>query len=236
MMRSPSAPWLLACAVALAAIVLPGVARADIYQYTDSEGVIHFTNVRPHASGWRLVIRGDSDGPRRATARYDRVPARDRSPDRYSRHDAFIREAASLYQLPEAFIRAVMRVESDFDPNVVSSAGAMGLMQLMPATAARMGVRNPFDARESILGGARYLRILANMFNGDLVLTVAAYNAGEAAVVRYQGVPPYEETRRYVQNVLRYYYAFRAALGGGADAVRAVAAGAAQPPAVARTP
>ena len=199
--------------LAAAAMLAPTGARADIYQYTDAEGVQHFTNVRPRSRGWRLVIRGDADGPRRSTASTDRVPARDRSPERFSRHDAHIREAAALYQLPESFIRAIMRVESDFDPNVVSSAGAMGLMQLMPATAARMGVRNAFDPREAILGGTRYLRILANMFNGDLVLTIAAYNAGEGAVIRYQGVPPYDETRRYVQNVLRYYYAFLATEG-----------------------
>jgi soluble lytic murein transglycosylase-like protein len=137
------------------------------------------------------------------------VPARDRSPDRYSRYDAYIREAAGLYRLPEAFIRAVMRVESDFNHDVVSSAGAMGLMQLMPRTAAAMGVRDAFDPRQNIFGGARYLRILANKFNGDLVLTVAAYNAGDGAVVRHRGVPPYQETRRYVQRVLTYYYAFR---------------------------
>jgi soluble lytic murein transglycosylase-like protein len=139
------------------------------------------------------------------------VRARDRSPDRYNRYDGHIREAARLYQLPESFIRAVMRVESDFSPGVVSHAGAMGLMQLMPRTAASMGVRDPFDARQNILGGSRYLRILANKFNGDLVLTIAAYNAGEGAVMRHRGVPPYSETRRYVQNVLRYYYAFRSA-------------------------
>jgi soluble lytic murein transglycosylase-like protein len=142
------------------------------------------------------------------------VRARDRSPDRYRRYDAHIREAATLYRLPETFIRAVMRVESDFSPNVVSHAGAMGLMQLMPRTARAMGVRDPFNPRQNILGGTRYLRILANKFSGDLVLTIAGYNAGEGAVIRYRGVPPYRETRRYVQRVLRYYYAFRAAEGG----------------------
>jgi len=196
---------------ALAIVAVPHAARADIYQYVDRDGVIHFTNVRPRGSGWRLVIRGDSPGPRRSDATADRIPARDTSPDRYSRFDGHIREAATLYQLPESFIRAIMRVESDFDPRVVSHVGAMGLMQLMPGTAARMGVRDAFEPRENILGGTRYLRILANYFNGDLVLTIAAYNAGEGAVIRYGGVPPYEETRRYVQNVLRYYYAFRAA-------------------------
>lgn len=201
------------CAMVLVGVfaLLPLAVKADIYQFTDSDGVVHYTNVRPHSAGWRTVIRGESAGPERGTASRDRIPARDRSPDRYSRYDAHIREASRLYQLPESFIRAIMRVESDFDPNVVSRVGAMGLMQLMPATAAHMGVRDAFNPRENILGGVRYLRVLANGFNGDLVLTVAAYNAGEGAVMRYGGVPPYDETRRYVQNVLRNYYAFRAA-------------------------
>jgi soluble lytic murein transglycosylase-like protein len=190
-------------------LIGPAVARADIWQCTLRNGEIHYTNVRTAGARCRVIIRGDRAGPERRQARTDRVPARDRSPDRYSRYDAHIREASVLYQLPEAFIRAVMRVESDYDPNVVSSAGAMGLMQLMPMTASRMGVQAPFDPRQSILGGTRYLRILANQFNGDLVLTIAAYNAGEGAVMRHGGVPPYEETRRYVQNVLRWYYAFR---------------------------
>jgi soluble lytic murein transglycosylase-like protein len=85
----------------------------------------------------------------------------------------------------------------------------MGLMQLMPKTARSMGVSDPFDARQNILGGARYLRILANRFNGDLVLTVAAYNAGEGAVQKHRGIPPYKETQRYVRRVLKHYYAYR---------------------------
>jgi soluble lytic murein transglycosylase-like protein len=203
--------------LALLAVVLgfalAARARADIYQCRGPGGVVHYTNQRPSGAAGRscrVLIRGDRPGPARADAGRDRVRARDTSPDRYARYDAHIREAAALYQLPESFIRAVMRVESDFDSDVVSHAGAMGLMQLMPRTAMSMGVRDPFDARQNILGGARFLRILANKFNGDLVLTIAAYNAGEGAVLRYRGVPPYAETRRYVQNVLRYYYAFRA--------------------------
>jgi len=126
-------------------------------------------------------------------------------------YDDLIREAAAKYDLEPALIRSVMRMESGFDPFAVSRVGAMGLMQLMPGTANGMGVRDAYNPRENILGGTRYLRVLANGFNGDLVLTTAAYNAGEGAVMRYGGVPPYDETRRYVQNVLRYYYAFRAA-------------------------
>ncbi|MCS6799105.1 MAG: lytic transglycosylase domain-containing protein [Myxococcota bacterium] len=188
-------------------------ARADIYRCVGADGSEHYTNIRPaHGMRCTVVVR-ERPGPLRANARRDRVPARDRSPERYVRYDAHIRDAARLYQLPEALLRAVMRVESDFNPNVVSEAGAMGLMQLMPRTAAAMGVRDPFDPRQNVLGGARYLRLLANKFYGDLILTLAAYNAGEGAVLRHRGLPPYEETRRYVRNVLRYYHAFRAAGG-----------------------
>jgi len=108
--------------------------------------------------------------------------------------------------------------------HAVSGVGAQGLMQLMPGTARRMAVRDSFDPRQNILGGTRYLRWLANMFNGDLVLTIAAYNAGEAAVVRYNGIPPYAETQGYVQRVLRHYYLFKS---GGVAAV--AAAGGAEP-------
>jgi soluble lytic murein transglycosylase-like protein len=217
-MRVRLSSFFVPVVIALAVMFGAAGARADIYQWVDAEGVMHYTNVRPRGvRNLRVVVTGDHDGPERRSAAVDRVPARDHSPDRYSRFDPHIREAAGLYQLPEAFIRAVMRVESDFDPNVVSRVGAMGLMQLMPGTAAGMGVRDPFDARENILGGVRYLRLLANGFNGDLVLTIAAYNAGEGAVMRYGGVPPYDETRRYVQNVLRYYYAFRAAEAAAAQ-------------------
>lgn len=195
-------------------------AQADIYRCAEADGTIHFTNVRPGgASGRRctIVVRGERPGPRRPNVARDRVRAANRSPDRYSRYDSFIAEASRLYHMPQPLIRAVMRVESDFSPEVVSHAGAMGLMQLMPRTAASMGVRDPFDARQNIFGGTRFLRILANKFNGDLILTIAAYNAGEGAVMRYRGIPPYRETQRYVGNVLRYYYAFRTQTGAGAQ-------------------
>lgn len=130
---------------------------------------------------------------------------RDDSADRFYRYDAFIQEAAALYQLPVPYIRAVIKVESNYMKDVVSRAGALGLMQMMPATAQGMGVSNAFDARQNILGGTRFLRILANQFSGDLVLTTAAYNAGPGAVEKYGGIPPYDETRRYVRRVLSYY-------------------------------
>jgi soluble lytic murein transglycosylase-like protein len=129
-----------------------------------------------------------------------------KTPEEY---DAYIREAAALYQIPEALVRAVIRVESNFDPRAVSHANAQGLMQLIPATAERMLVTDPFDARQNVLGGTRYLRVLANLFNGNLQLTLAAYNAGENAVIRYKGIPPYEETQAYVSRVLEFYNIYR---------------------------
>jgi soluble lytic murein transglycosylase-like protein len=129
--------------------------------------------------------------------------------ERFTRYDKWIRQAATLYQLPEELVRAVIKVESDYDPRAVSSAGAIGLMQLMPETAARMQVRDPYDPRENIFGGVRYLRVLANLMNGDLDLTIAAYNAGEGAVTRAGGIPNYPETQDYVVRVRTYYAAFR---------------------------
>jgi soluble lytic murein transglycosylase-like protein len=187
-------------------------ARADIYTWTDAEGVVHFTNrPPPRRAGVRVAVRARE--PRPDDAPRASMGPRDRSPDRYSRYDAHIREAAALYRLPEAFLRAVIRVESDYNPGVVSRTGAQGLMQLMPGTAARMGVRDAFEPRLNILGGARYLRVLANNFGGDLILTIAAYNAGEGAVMRYHGVPPYDETQRYVQRVLGWYWQYMQADG-----------------------
>jgi soluble lytic murein transglycosylase-like protein len=178
-------------------------ARADIYRYVDKDGVIHFSNVNKRG---KLVARSSS-GTKAAAKRAS--PARDaaKTPEEY---DDYIREAAALYQIPEALVRAVIRVESNFDPRAVSHANAQGLMQLIPATAERMLVTDPFDARQNVLGGTRYLRVLANLFNGNLQLTLAAYNAGENAVIRYKGIPPYEETQAYVSRVLEFYNIYRA--------------------------
>lgn len=189
-------------------------ARADIYRCKRADGTLHYTNIREPGRRCQLVVRGSKKAKSKSSTRSKSAAAkptgtRSKDPARYRRYDGLIGEASRLYQLPEPFIRAVMRVESDFNPTVVSRAGAMGLMQLMPKTARSMGVSDPFDARQNILGGTRYLRILANRFKGDLVLTVAAYNAGEGAVEKYNGIPPYKETQRYVRRVLKHYYAYR---------------------------
>lgn len=125
------------------------------------------------------------------------------------RYDEYIRQAAALYQIPEPLVRAVITVESGFDPRAVSRTNARGLMQLMPQTAERMTVTDIFDPRQNIFGGTRYLRVLANLFNGDLVLTIAGYNAGEGAVIHYGGIPPYEETQQYVVKVLENYRRYK---------------------------
>lgn len=206
-MRSAALTRVVVVSLSLALTLLPNVAGADIYRFVDREGVEHYTNVQPRGGGWRRVINEDT---REVLTRMKRRPAHVNDPTRLSRYDGHIREAAALYQLPAAFVRAVVQVESNFYFDVVSHAGAIGLMQLMPRTAESMGVTDPFDPRQNIFGGTRFLRVLANDFNGDLVLTIAAYNAGKGAVLKYGGLPPYAETRGYVKKVLGYYYAFRA--------------------------
>jgi soluble lytic murein transglycosylase-like protein len=202
----PRAPLFLLALVVLpvslpSAALFPGTAQAQIQRSVDSSGVISISGGRSKTS---KSSSAPSDGP--AT----HMPS-DTSQGRLSRYDEHIREAATLYRLPAAYIRAILQTESNYDPRAVSPAGAIGLMQLMPFTAERMLVQDIYDPRQNILGGARYLRILANQFNGDIHLTTAAYNAGEHAVIRYGGIPPYEETQGYVVKVLENYERYRAA-------------------------
>jgi soluble lytic murein transglycosylase-like protein len=185
--------------------LLPSLSSADVYSYTDADGTLHLTNRPSGDSRYRLYMKS-RDGKRGGPGS---VAPSDTSVERFSRYGDVIREAATLYQIPEELVRAVIKVESDYDPRAVSRVGAQGLMQLMPETAQRMQVRDSMDPRENILGGVRYLRVLANMFNGDLQLTVAGYNAGENAVVKHGGIPPYDETEDYVVKVLTYYRRYR---------------------------
>jgi soluble lytic murein transglycosylase-like protein len=193
----------------VAAALLPATAAADIYTYTDANGVMHFSN-RPSNDGRFKMYLKAPEGRAKSIAAIIPVGPSDASASRFTRYDTWIRQAATLYQIPEELVRAVIKCESDYDPRAVSRTGAQGLMQLMPQTALRMQVRDAFDPRENIFGGTRYLRILANTFNGDIVLTIAGYNAGEGAVMRYGGIPPYEETQGYVTHVLTYYQRYRA--------------------------
>jgi hypothetical protein len=196
-----------------------------------NDGVVEFTNLPPVGARWKVWLR---TGPGKAAAlrgTTDIVPARDNAPARFSRFDQHIQDQQSFYGIPEALIRAVIKTESDFDPNVVSSAGAKGLMQLMPETARLMGVTEVFDPRQNIMGGARYLQILARRFcktpsqsaeaeggertlvcsSDEKVKIIAGYHAGPAAVEKYGGMPPYETTRAYVGAVIRRYDRYRQA-------------------------
>jgi soluble lytic murein transglycosylase-like protein len=193
-------------------LALPAVASADIYTYTDQDGVVHFTNTPGGDKRFRVYIKGNggySKPGSGAAPGVVPVPPSDHDIARYTRYGEWIHQAATLYQIPEQLVRAVIRCESDYDPRAVSVSGARGLMQLMPDTASLMQVRDIDDPRENIFGGVRLLRILANEFNGDLELTIAAYNAGDGSVIRFGGIPPFEQTRQYVVSVTKYYRRYR---------------------------
>jgi soluble lytic murein transglycosylase-like protein len=183
--------------LAFGVVTLSFAARADIVKHVDKDGVISFTNTPSPKK---------SRSPEHASmGSMPPVLPSGSAPERYSRYDSVIRNASGTFQIPEDLIRAVIKVESGYDPRAVSRANARGLMQLIPETAERMGVTDIFDPYQNINGGVRYLRVLANLFNGDLQLTVAAYNAGEGAVIHYGGIPPFPETQAYVVNVVAYY-------------------------------
>ncbi len=195
--------------VTAASFVLFGAinTRAEIYRFVDKDGVVHFTNVPTDDPRYKPVDGRGKAG--RRNSRRKRAGRRVSLPNSATRYDVIVSEASRRFNIPRALISAVMAVESNFDPRAVSRAGAQGLMQLMPATAREMGVEDAFDPRQNILGGTRYLRVLANSFDGDLVLTLAAYNAGQEVVNRHMDIPPFQETQRYVRRVLRLYYSFK---------------------------
>jgi hypothetical protein len=206
--------------LAAALVILPAaLAWADIYSWTDGDGVVHFTNVKPvgKPGKWKKVMTSEPDKGSKASAsrgtceRCDKIPSRDNSPERFTRYDEYILEASDLYKIPVPLIRAVIKCESDYDPHVVSAMDAKGLMQLMPEVEEEMGVTDVFDPRDNILGGTRLLRVLANRYDGDLVLTIAAYHAGMGSLAKYGNtVPPYEHTRKYLKMVLARYYEYKA--------------------------
>jgi soluble lytic murein transglycosylase-like protein len=160
-----------------------------IYKYTEADGTIVYTNVRP--GGRQAAKARRMEGEFRAPpAPSEPAKVTPRSRDALTAYDPFIIDTALRYRIPPNLVRAVMHTESAFDPTAVSPVGASGLMQLMPKTAQEMYVKDIFDVKENIEGGVRYLRVLANTFDGDMVKMVAAYNAGPEAVRRYNGQVP----------------------------------------------
>lgn len=194
-------------------LLAPAAARGgSVYSYVDADGVVHFSNA-PTDTRYRRVTRtSDVAGVYRATPRPppggNGAGARSGRPAGYDPH---MRLAADKYRIPVELLRAVMEVESNYDARALSEKGAVGLMQLMPRTAQDMYVGDIWDPAQNIDGGARYLRFLANQYQGDVVKTLAAYNAGPDAVKRAGGaVPNIPETREYVRRVLALYRDYRA--------------------------
>jgi soluble lytic murein transglycosylase-like protein len=194
-------------AAALAALVALAAApvSAQIYTRVNANGVIEATNV-PDAGGFRLTYPGKGT----------LIHSRGFRGNYHGQFDHHIRDAAATHGVSEDLVKAVIQVESAWDHLAVSSKGARGLMQLMPATARRLGVSDSFDPRDNIFGGTQYLRILLDLFGGDVPLVLAAYNAGENAVLRFKGIPPYRETQGYVRKA-------QALLGGASAGLRSFA-------------
>jgi transglycosylase-like protein with SLT domain len=183
----------VALGVALSGLCVTPVS-ADIFTRRNDRGVLEATDRPADGTGFTLAYKSKGIVTHSAAFRPSSANA--------ARFEPFVLEAAAREGVDAGLVRAVIRTESAYDHLAVSSAGARGLMQLMPEAAARFGVTNAFDPRENIGGGVRYLRVLLKMFQGDVSRTVAAYNAGEGAVMRHGGVPPYRETREYVRKIL----------------------------------
>ncbi len=207
---------LLACAL-LGVVALSHARAGEIYSYVDEDGVMHFSNVPVDKRYRRMKAKPSGGGVYRSDPKTEaaaRSPAKARAVakstmlEQYREH---IRAAAQKYALPEELLLAVMAVESSFDAQALSEKGAVGLMQLMPGTARDMFVADAWAPEQNIEGGARYLRILANQYEGDLIRTLAAYNAGPDAVRRAGGtVPNIPETQAYVRKVVALYQALKA--------------------------
>lgn len=181
-------------------------AKADIYTYTDANGIAHFSNVRINKNDIIVVAmqRDESrTGQPRDLAQFSQA----------ERFASIVAEAARIYQVDAALLHAVISAESGYNPTAVSHKGAVGLMQLMPETARRYGVENSFDPAQNIRGGAQYISYLLQLFGNNLELVLAAYNAGENAVIRHgYSIPPYRETLGYVPKVLKLQKKYRSTL------------------------
>jgi hypothetical protein len=168
--------------------------KADIYKYIDSNGVLHFTNM-PVSNDYHVFVR---ERPSKSLILYSS-----------EKFDRYISQASKKYMIDFPLLKAVIKVESDFNPRATSKKGAKGLMQIMPQNYKTLNIKDPYNPRENIMGGARYLRRLMNKYNGRLPLALAAYNAGPSTVDRYRRIPPYKETKNYVEKVMKYYIVFK---------------------------
>ena len=188
----------LAASVVLLAALLAAPVSAQVYKWVDEDGIVHYTNLKPAGSRSGMTVLNFpcyASDPKCRQIDWERV--------RLNRA-AFnneINEAATTFAVDKALLRAIIHAESAYQTDAVSPKGAQGLMQLMPATQAIYGVLDPFDATQNILAGAQHLSELLVEFEGDQDLAAAAYNAGSGAVRKYDGIPPYRETKDYVERV-----------------------------------
>ena len=202
-------------------VMLPAAAYADIYRYETENGEIILTTQPRKDLKLIEVIRDSKSSTATASNTQKSNSSSQQSvrkiaantasatgTDNSHNYDAYIAEASKLYNIPEAFIKAVIKIESNFNPRAVSRVGAMGLMQLMPSTAAHMNVQDPFDPRQNILGGTKYLRRLADRYDGDINLVLSGYHAGPGNVEKAGGIP-FEKTRDYVKNVYSWYIKYK---------------------------
>lgn len=198
--RRASYAWLLL-------LFLPLYVAADIYKYTDADGIVHYTNVKPGGERNYQTFNFPcyASDPKCNDVDWERVPLNT------SVFRDEIELAAVRYSVDESLIRAIIHSESAFQPDALSPKGAQGLMQLMPAMQAELNVSDPYNPESNIEGGSYHLSRVLNEFEGNVELAAAAYNAGSGAVKKYQGVPPYSETREYVKRVQILYRRYRLA-------------------------
>ncbi len=206
---------LFAAIIVFLTVSCPMGSHAEIFKYVDKDGVIHYTNTPTYAQSkvvnlppltmvnfqryfpnYNWSSRGFRPGP------LSNLPNQ-------AAYDPHIKLTCKLYGLDCNLVKAIIRAESAFNPLAVSPKGAMGLMQLMPQTSQDLGVVDPFDPRQNIDGGVRYLRMMLDRFSNNTALALAAYNAGPEAVVEHGGIPPFDETQIYVKRVMDFYDRYR---------------------------
>ena len=178
------------------AVFLIGISEGygKIYVYINQNGDLYYTN-RPTASDNKVYVK--------------KRPSPSIAHNMPRKYDHLVMRAAEKYDLSPHLIKAVIKVESDYNPKAISKSGAMGLMQIMPKNANHLNLRNPFNPAENIEAGTRYLKRLLKRFDGQLIIALAAYNAGPGNVERYDTIPPFEETQTYVKRVMNYYHVLK---------------------------
>jgi soluble lytic murein transglycosylase-like protein len=180
--------------VLLISVITPLESHGDIYRYKDEKGIMHFTNIRSDIR-YTLYIKEAMENPDAFITKYDTI----------------IKAASEKFSMESSLIKAVIKAESGFDHTAVSSKGAQGLMQLMPGTAEDMEVDDPYNPEKNIFGGTKYLSKMMERYNNDVKLALAAYNAGPDKVDEYKDVPPFKETKTFIERVMKYYGQYQAA-------------------------